>query len=96
MLFVYRILINIIFFLSPIIIIYRILNKKESLKRFKEKFCLFSNLRKKGNLIWFHGASVGELQSIIPILEKLERGGYWKRRCFCYEKACDTYAVKKR
>ena len=73
MLFVYRILINIIFFLSPIIIIYRILNKKESLKRFKEKFCFFSNLRKKGNLVWFHGASVGELQSIVPILEKLEK-----------------------
>ena len=69
MLFVYRILINIIFFLSPIIIIYRILNKKESLKRFKEKFCFFSNLKKKGNLVWFHGASVGELQSIVPILE---------------------------
>ena len=73
MLFVYRILINIIFFLSPIIIIYRILNKKESLKRFKEKFCFFSNLKKKGNLVWFHGASVGELQSIVPILEKLEK-----------------------
>ena len=73
MLFVYRILINIIFFLSPIIIIYRILNKKESLKRFKEKFCFFSTLKKKGNLVWFHGASVGELQSIVPILEKLEK-----------------------
>ena len=73
MLFVYRILINLIFFFSPIIIIYRIFKKKESLKRFKEKFCLFSNSRKKGNLIWFHGASVGELQSIIPILEKLEK-----------------------
>ena len=72
MLFVYRILINIIFFLSPIIIIYRILNKKESLKDLKKNL-FFSNLKKKGNLVWFHGASVGELQSIVPILEKLEK-----------------------
>ena len=25
--------------------------------RFKEKFCFFSNERKKGKLVWFHGAS---------------------------------------
>ena len=33
----------------------------------------FQNERKKGKLVWFHGASVGELQSIIPLLEKLEK-----------------------
>ncbi len=40
--------------------------------RFKEKFCFFSNKRNKGKLIWFHGASVGEIKSIIPLLEVLE------------------------
>ena len=73
MLVVYRILINFIFILSPIIIFLRLLKKKEDLKRFKEKFCFFSEQRGKGNLIWFHGASVGEIKSIIPILEKLEK-----------------------
>ena len=73
MLFLYRILINIIFILSPLIIIFRLLKKKENLKRFKEKFCFFSKNRGKGNIIWFHGASVGELQSIVPLLEKLEK-----------------------
>ena len=73
MLFLYRILINIIFILSPLIIIFRFLKKKEHLKRFKEKFCFFSKNRGKGNIIWFHGASVGELQSIVPLLEKLEK-----------------------
>ena len=73
MLFLYRILINIIFILSPLIIIFRLLKKKEHLKRFKEKFCFFSKNRGKGNIIWFHGASVGELQSIVPLLEKLEK-----------------------
>ena len=46
--------------------------KKEDLERFKEKFCFFSEQRGKGNLIWFHGASVGEIKSIVPILENFE------------------------
>ena len=73
MLFVYRFLINIIFILSPIILIIRLIKKKEDLLRFKEKFCFFSKTREKGKIIWFHGASVGEIQSIIPLLEKLEK-----------------------
>ena len=73
MLIFYRLLINIVFFISPIIVILRILKKKESLKRFKEKFCFFSKKRTKGKLLWFHGASVGEIQSIIPLLERLEK-----------------------
>ena len=73
MLFVYRVLINLIFILSPIIIIFRVFQKKEDLKRFKEKFCFFSKKKKEGQLIWFHGASVGEILSITPVLNKLEK-----------------------
>ena len=73
MLFVYRVLINLIFILSPIIIIFRVFQKKEDFKRFKEKFCFFSKKKKEGQLIWFHGASVGEILSITPILNKLEK-----------------------
>ena len=29
--------------------------------------------KNKGKLIWFHGASVGEIQSIIPLIEKFEK-----------------------
>ena len=72
MLIFYRLLINIVFLISPIIVILRLLKKKESFKRFKEKFCFFSKKRTKGKLLWFHGASVGEIQSIIPLLERLE------------------------
>ena len=72
MLIIYRFLINLIFLISPIIILLRLLNKKEDLKRFKEKFCFFSEKRGLGNLIWFHGASVGEIKSVVPIIEKLE------------------------
>ncbi len=73
MLIFYRLLINIVFLISPIIVILRLLKKKESFKRFKEKFCFFSKKRTKGKLLWFHGASVGEIQSIIPLLERLEK-----------------------
>ncbi len=73
MLIVYRLLINLILIISPIIIFYRLLKKKEDIKRFWEKFCFFSLKRNKGKLIWFHGASVGEIQSIVPLLEKIEK-----------------------
>ena len=73
MLLVYRILINFIFILSPIILVIRLLKKKEDKNRFKEKFCFFSKRRKNGKVVWFHGASVGELQSVVPIFEILEK-----------------------
>jgi len=73
MLFFYRLIINIIFFISPIIVLIRILKKKEHKKRFFEKFCFFLNKKNKGKLIWFHGSSVGEILSIVPLIEKLEK-----------------------
>ena len=79
MLFAYRFLINLITLFSPVIILYRLLKRKEHLIRFKEKFCFFSKKRINGKLIWLHGASVGELQSIVPLLEKLEKNNKIKQ-----------------
>jgi|TARA_A100001015_G_scaffold174777_1_gene194320 3-deoxy-D-manno-octulosonic-acid transferase len=73
MLFIYRILINIILLISPIILILRLIKKKEDPRRFKEKLGFFSKKKKSGKLIWFHGASVGEIQSVIPLIEKFEK-----------------------
>ena len=70
---IYRVLINLVFILSPIIVIIRLFKQKEDFNRFKEKFCFFSQKKTNSQLVWFHGASVGELQSIVPILEILEK-----------------------
>ena len=73
MVFIYRILINLILIISPFIIFIRLLKKKENFIRCKEKLGFFKKNKSKGKLLWFHGASVGEFQSIIPLLEKYEK-----------------------
>ena len=69
MFFLYQILLILLLAVSPIIIFFRILKNKEDKKRFLEKFSISSKNRKKGNLVWFHGASVGELLSVIPLIK---------------------------
>ena len=69
---VYNILINILNFFSPLIISFRLKKNKEDPIRYNEKFGFPSRKRNRGKLVWFHGSSVGELLSIIPLIEKLE------------------------
>ncbi len=73
MIFIYRSLINLILILSPLIFLFRLFKNKEDFYRFKEKLSFFTKKRSKGKLIWFHGASVGEIQSVVPLLEKFEK-----------------------
>ena len=73
MFFLYQIIFTLIIFISPILIYIRFLKNKEHKTRYKEKFSITSKKRFKGNLIWFHGASVGEIQSIIPLIENYEK-----------------------
>ncbi len=73
MFFIYQLLMTLIIFISPLIIIIRLLKGKEHVTRFKEKFCFFSKKNNYKNLIWFHGSSVGELMSVIPIIIELEK-----------------------
>lgn len=72
MFFIYQLLTIIIIIISPFVVIYRILKNKEDKIRFLEKFSICSKERGVGKLIWFHGASVGEILSIIPIIYEYE------------------------
>ncbi len=73
MLFLYQIIVSALLLTSPIIILYRIFKNKEDSKRFVEKFSIPSEKRRKGKIIWFHGASIGEIMSIIPLVKNYEK-----------------------
>ena len=78
MFFFYQIIVTIILLFSPIILFFRLIKKKEDKIRFKEKLSIATKKKSKGNLIWFHGASVGELLSIMPIIKYYESVLYLK------------------
>ena len=73
MFFLYQIFTSIFLIFSPFVLILIIIKKKEDKKRFTEKLGIPSKKKTFGNLIWFHGASVGELMSIIPLIKNYEK-----------------------
>ena len=76
MILIYRGLTNLFYPILLILIFYRKIFKKEHKTRYKEKiFSSHFNITRKKNtrLIWFHAASIGEFQSILPIIKELNK-----------------------
>ena len=79
MILIYRALSNILFPVFTLIIYLRKILKKEDSYRYREKiFPKYFNITRKDNakLIWFHAASLGELKSIFPIIEELNKSSF--------------------
>ena len=72
MIFFYRIL---TFFLFPFLIVFtyiRRFNNKEDKTRYKEKITIQETyFPKDKKVIWIHAASVGETNSVIPLIQNL-------------------------
>ncbi len=73
MFFIYEVLGLIFILFSPLIFLIRIILGKENPQRFLEKFCIYSKNPNFKKTIWLHGSSVGEILSVIPIIQELEK-----------------------
>ena len=76
MIYIYRFLTNLFYPILILLIFLRKFLNKEDKIRYKEKifpsfFSIDTDYKKK--LIWFHAASIGEVQSILPIIFKLNK-----------------------
>ena len=76
MIHTYRLISLILYPLLVLIIYLRKVFNKEDKVRFKEKLfysSFLNNFNNSRKLIWFHAASIGEVQSIIPIINRLDK-----------------------
>ena len=95
MFILYQIIVSVLIIISPIIILYRLIKKKEDFTRFKEKFCFPTKKRFKGKLIWFHGASIGEIMSIVPLIKNYEKDSSIKQILITSSTLSSSKIIKK-
>ena len=65
----YYLITTVFYYLLNPYLYFRILKKKECPLRYKEKLGISPKTRNNGYLIWFHCSSIGELKSILPIID---------------------------
>ena len=65
----YNFLINFFYIPYLLIIFYRKIYNKEHKTKFKDKILFKKIDRPQGFLFWFHAASIGELNSVLPIVD---------------------------
>ena len=76
MLVIYRCLTFILFPVFLIIVYLRAIFNKEDRSRYKEKIfssCFRISRDKEKKLLWFHASSIGELLSILPLIEEINK-----------------------
>ncbi len=95
MFYIYEFIFLIFIILSPIIFLIRIISGKEDPKRFLEKLCFYSNSYNMNKTIWLHGASIGEIKSIIPIVEALEKNKKIKKILLSSSTTSSSTVIKK-
>ena len=95
MFFIYQATLSLLIIFSPIIFIFRFFKNKENKRSILEKICFSLKNRGNGKIIWFHGASVGEILSIVPILEKYEKHKSIKKILLTTSTLSSSKVIKK-
>ena len=95
MYFLYNIFGIIFFLISPFILFIRIANGKEDSKRILEKYSYY-NKKNSDTTLWFHGASVGEIMSILPLINEFEKDKSIKRILLTSSTVSSASIIKKK
>ena len=92
---IYNYFLFLLILISPPIVLIRIFLGKEDLNRFKEKYGFLAKNNKNKETIWIHGASMGEILSIIPIVRRFEEDKKIKQILITSSTTSSSYILSK-